>query len=107
MNNRTNQRQVGRLTERVATAVLLLMLAFSAVGAGAVCLYLTPGSVAGGNAVLAIWRAPEVLLTDGGGAAVAGMLRDSGEFVAAGQLYLEEPARYAGELVVGPYELAP
>lgn len=142
MNNRTNQRQVGRLTgrvevdagllryrdllsrenhvvadnrshraARVATAVLLLVLAFSVVGAAAECagagpLYLTPGTSSGGSTVHTAWRAPEVLLTDGGGA-VAAMSEGTFEFVAVGKFNLEEPARYAGELVVGPYEFTP
>jgi len=101
MNNRTNHRQVGR----VAIAVLLLVLAFSAVGAAG-CLYLTPGDTGGGIVAHVAWRAPEVLLTDGEGTVAISIAGMAG-FVAAGQSYLEEPAKYAGELVVGPYEFVP
>ena len=156
MNNRTNQRQVGRLTgrvevdagllryrdllsrghivaadsrsprrsaffqrssegqrhrraARVAAAGLLLVLAFSALGAAAQCagcLYLTPETSGGGNAVHAAWRTPEVALSDGEDVVVA-VSEGTFELVATGKFYLEEPAQYTGELVVGPYKFAP
>ena len=46
------------------------------------------------------------MLTAGEGA-VAAMCEGTVEFVVAGEFYLKEPAKYAGELVVGPYEFAP
>jgi len=109
MNNRTNQRQVGLLTGRVAAAVLLLVLAFSALGAAtqcAGCLYLTPGTSGGGSVVHAAWRTPEVALSDGEDA-VAAVSEGTFELVAAGMFYLQEPAEYTGKLVAGPYEFTP
>jgi hypothetical protein len=90
-------------------AVLLLVLAFSALGAAAQCagcLYLTPGTSGGGSAVHAAWRTPEVALSDGEDAVVA-VSEGTFELVAAGKFYPEEPPEYTGELVTGPYEFAP
>jgi len=90
-----------RAAVRAITAAALLVLVLSVAGAAEMsvgCLFLTPGTGAGGISVASIEAAPGLSILATGG---------TFELTAAGWSFEQRVARYNGELCIGPYYFAP
>jgi len=90
-----------RAAVRAITAAALLVLVLSVAGAAemsAGCLFLTPGTGAGGIALASVEIASSTAVVAASG---------SFELTAVGCSFEERVARYNGELCIGPYYFVP